>query len=220
MRVVVIGATGRTGRLVVAELLRRGHETTALVRDPNKLDQALAGRVRVVTGDSRGPTVLATLIEGADAVISALGPTNKETTLHRDTATALAAVMRTVGVRRFIGISGAGIDVPGDDKATRDKVISTLIRRLGGKVVADKPAEYRVWAASDLDWTLVRPPRLRDGPATGHIEHDAHRSTRSTTMTRGDLAVFLADVLDQGLYPRAAPFAASATIPVHGRRVR
>ena len=219
MRVVVIGATGRTGRLVVAELLRRGHEATALVRDPNKLDQGLAGRVRVVTGDSRDPTVLATLIEGADAVISALGPTNKEPTLHQDTAAALSTVMRTSGVHRFIGISGAGIDVPGDDKALRDKVISTLIRRLGGKVVADKPAEHRVWADTDLNWTLVRPPRLRDGPPTGRIEHDAHRSTRSTAMTRGDLAVFLADVLDRDLYPRAAPFAATATIPVPDRRI-
>lgn len=85
---------------------------------------------------------------------------------------------------------------------------------------ADKPAEYKVWAGTDLNWTLVRPPRLRDGPPAGRIEHDAHRSTQSTTMTRGDLAVFLADVLDRDLYPQAAPFVATAIIPTPARRVR
>jgi hypothetical protein len=73
--------------------------------------------------------------------------------------------MRNRRGRRFIGISGAGIDVPGDDKALRDRVISTLIRRLGGKVVADKPAEYQVWAGTDLTWTLVQVTTASGWPA-------------------------------------------------------
>lgn len=182
--VAVLGGTGRTGRLLVAELLRREHRVTVLVRDPARLGD-LAGRVRAISGDSRDPVAVAALVDGADAVLSALGPTGKEPTLHRDTAAALVTAMNSAGVRRFIGISGAGIDIPGDQKALRDRVVSTLITRLGGAVVADKPAEYRVWAASDLDWTLVRPPRLRDGPATGSVEHDPRRSTRSTLDAAG-----------------------------------
>jgi putative NADH-flavin reductase len=216
--VAVLGATGRTGHLVVSELLRRQHRVTVLVRDPGKLGDR-AGRVRVVTGDSRDPVALTALLDGADAVVSALGPTAKEPTLHRDTATALVAVMTTAGLRRFIGISGAGIDVPGDQKVWRDRVISTLITRFGGAVVADKPAEYRVWADSGLDWTLVRPPRLRDGAATGTVEHDATRSTRSTSMRRADLAAFLVDVLEQDLYLQTAPFAATTTKTITRRRV-
>lgn len=220
MLVAVIGSTGRTGLLLLPELLRRGHRVAVLVRDPTRLG-ALADRVRVVVGDARDPAALTALVGQADAVISTLGPTGTAPTLHRDTASALTAVMASGGVHRFIGVSGAGIDVPGDDKAPRDRVISWLIRRVGGKRVADKPAEYRVWAGTNLDWTLVRPPRLTDRPATGRVEHDAHRSTRSTTMTRGDLAVFLVDVLDQHLYVREAPFAASAATAVaHPRRVR
>ena len=207
MKVAVIGASGRTGHLLVEELLRRGHLVTALVRDPVRLGD-LAGRVTVVTGDSR--RVLRPLVAGTDAVLSALGPTRKEPALHQDSAAALIAAMREHGVRRFIGISGAGIDVPGDRKSPRDRVISALIQRLGGKVVADKPTEYRAWAASDLDWTLVRPPRLKDGRATGRVEHDGHRSVRATSIRRADLAGFLADVLEQNLYPRLAPFVGEA----------
>lgn len=216
--VAVLGGTGKTGRLLVAELLRRGHRVTVLVRDPDRLG-VLAGRVRTISGDSRDPAAVATLVDGADAVLSALGPTNKEPTLHRDTAVALVAAMNSAGLRRFIGISGAGIDVPGDQKAFRDRVISTLIARLGGAMVADKPAEYRVWADSGLDWTLVRPPRLRDGAVTGVVEHDIRRSTRSTSMRRADLAGFLVEILEQDLYLRAAPFAATATKAIKRRRV-
>ncbi len=88
-------------------------------------------------------------------------------------------------------------------------MISKLIQTLGGAVVKDKPAEYEVFAASDLDWTLVRPPRLQDGAATGRLEHDAHRSTQSTKIHRTDLASFLVDVVEQELYVKQAPFVAT-----------
>lgn len=218
MKVALVGATGRTGRLLMVELLRRGHQVTVLVRDPARLGEA-AGQVRTVVGDSRDVIALAALLDDADAVLSALGPTAKEPTLHRDTAAALVPAMEAAGVRRFIGISGAGIDVPGDRKALRDRLISALIARLGGPVVADKPAEYQIWAGSGLDWTLVRPPRLRDGEATGAVQHDAHRSTSSTSMRRADLAAFLVDVLEGDLYVQAAPFAATATRTIQRNRV-
>ena len=208
MKVAVLGATGRTGRAVVTELLRRGHDVTVLARDPGKLVDG-ADSVRVVTGQSRDPAALTELVTGVDVVISALGPVAKDHTLHRDTAAVLIPVMQQAGVTRFIGVSGAGIDVPGDRKSPSAKVISTLIQALGGKVVADKPAEYAAWAASDRDWTLVRPPRLQDGEASGRVEHHAHRSCRATTVRRSDLAIFLVDVLEQHLYSRQAPFVAA-----------
>ena len=209
MKIAVIGATGRTGRPLVTELLCRGHTVAVLVRDTTKLDH-LAGGVEVIAGDSRTRADLDRLVAGVDAVVSALGPTAKEGNLHTETATALVEAMHAAGVTRFVGVSGAGIDVPGDQKSLSAKLISRAIQTLGGEVVKDKPAEYAVFAASDLDWTLVRPPRLVDGDPTGHLEHDAHRSTKSTKIARADLATFLADVVEQGLYPRQAPFVATA----------
>ncbi|MBD7951814.1 NAD(P)H-binding protein [Oerskovia rustica] len=89
-------------------------------------------------------------------------------------------------------------------------MISWLIQTLGGDVVKDKPAEYAIWEESGLDWTLVRPPRLIDGPRSDKpLEHDAHRSTRSASITRADLGAFLLDVVERDPYPRAAPFVAT-----------
>ncbi|MCB7135910.1 NAD(P)-dependent oxidoreductase [Cellulosimicrobium marinum] len=211
MKLALVGATGRTGAHTLTAALERGHDVAVLVRDPAGLAPDVRDRVRVVGGDATDPTALADLLAGADAVVSALGPKGKQADLHTRTARALVALMDAQGPRRFVGVSGAGIDVPGDEKAPKDKAISSLIRTLGGDVVKDKPAEYRVWAASDLDWTLVRPPRLVDGPASQRpLEQDAHRSTRSTSITRADLGRFLVDVVEQDLYPRTAPFVATA----------
>ncbi|GIH95953.1 NAD(P)-dependent oxidoreductase [Planobispora siamensis] len=212
MNVALIGATGRTGAHVLARLLQRGHHVTALVRTPAKLPSvaAAADGLTVQSGDVLQAGALERLIDGAEAVVSALGPVGRQADLHTRTAQRLVALMSEHGPRRFVGISGAGVDAPGDDKSRQAKIISFLIQRLGGAAVADKPAELAVWLASGLDWTLVRPPRLLDGAPTGRIDHHAHRSVPGTTITRADLAAFVVEVVEQGLYARAAPFVAGA----------
>jgi NAD(P)-dependent dehydrogenase (short-subunit alcohol dehydrogenase family) len=98
-------------------------------------------------------------------------------------------------------------------------LVAELLRRDHKVVVlARDPAKLgtirgQEWAASDLDWTLVRAPRLRDGPPTHAVEHDAHRSAPSPFLRRSDLAEFLVDVLEQGLYIRQAPLVGAKSAP-------
>ena len=205
MRVAVLGATGATGRQLTAELLRREHAVVALARTP---EAPGSGALTWVAGDARDPVALAALLDGAEAVVSALGPRTGDSTLHREVAPLLVSGMRAAGVRRFVGVSGAGIDVPGDRKSRRDRFLSALLQRLGGESVRDKALEREAWAASDLDWTLVRAPRLVDGPLTGRVEHHADRSPRRTSITRADLAAFLADLAEGPEYVRQAPLVA------------
>jgi putative NADH-flavin reductase len=191
VRVAVLGATGRTGRIVVDELLRRGHEVVALVRD--RQAAGLPAAAQTVSGDARDPSALGLLLEGAQAVVSALGPRRGDATLHREVAGLLVEALPAAGVRRFVGISGAGIDVPGDEKGLRDRVVSRTIQRLGGQAVHDKAVEHQVWAASGLDWTLVRPPRPgrpagdRRGGALGLplAAHDLDPARRPGPLRRG-----------------------------------
>ena len=204
MRVAVLGATGRTGVPLVTELVRRGHDVTVLVRDP---DKKTISDTSTVTGSVTDRGALAAALTGVDAVVSTLGPTAKEPDLHTMTAHLIVELLPSAG--RIIGISGAGIDVPGDKNGTRDKIVSFLIRKLGGAVAKDKPREYEVYADSDLHWTLARPPRLMDGPGTGRYYSDAHRPGKSSSIKRADLALFLADCLDQDLYVKQAPFVSS-----------
>ncbi|CAA9336730.1 MAG: hypothetical protein AVDCRST_MAG07-2499 [uncultured Frankineae bacterium] len=204
MRIAVLGGTGATGRLLLQELVDRGHDVVALRRDAGSGPP----QVRWVTGDARDAGALRQLVAGSDAVVSALGPRRGDATLHRDMTPLLVTAMREAGVRRFVGVSGAGIDVPGDRKSRRDRVISALVRRLGGEAVRDKALEREAWVASGLDWTLVRAPRLVDGPATGRLEHSADRSPRRTSLPRADLAAFLADLVAERGYLQQAPLVA------------
>ncbi|WP_375388844.1 NAD(P)-dependent oxidoreductase [uncultured Amnibacterium sp.] len=206
MRIAVLGATGRTGRLLADELLRRDHEVVALVRDA--ASAALQPRVGTVEGDARDAAAVDRLLTGTAAVCSALGPRRGDPAIAADVAEVLIAAMRTRGVRRFVGISGAGVTIPGDRKSPRDRAISAAMQRLGGAMVRDKRDEYERWAASGLDWTLVRPPRLVDTDAAGAVEHAASTSPRRTSIARADLAAFLVDCVEQGRYVGAAPLVA------------
>lgn len=208
MLVALIGGTGRTGALVLDELLLRGHRVRVLVRAEGRVTEG--NSVTTVVGDCRDRGTLRALVEGADAVVSALGPRGREETLHRDTAHALVTTMATGGVRRFVGISGMAVAVPGDQRSMSSAVATRIVRLVGGALARDKSEEYAVFAASDLDWTLARPPRLVDGEETARLEHDAHRSTRSSKVVCADLATFVVDVVEHGWYVRQAPFVATA----------
>lgn len=206
MRVAVLGGTGRSGTLIVTELLRRGHPVSALTRAGGT--PALPEGVRVLPGDVRDPAALAELVAEQNAVCSALGQRRGDSTLNSDVAGLLVDAMRATSLRRFVGISGAGIAVAGDRKGLRDRTISALLRRFGGAEVQDKADEYAIWSRSGLDWTLVRPPRLVDGPATGRVDHAASTSPRRTAIARADLAAFVVDEIEQRRYVHAAPLVA------------
>lgn len=204
MNITVLGGTGRTGRLLVDDLLADGHRITMLVRDPAKA-ASVADRVTLIQGDIRDASAVARALAGADAVASALGPVGKDTTLLRDTAAILVEAMPAARIPRYVGISVAGLTLPGDRKRGRDVVISWLLNTLGGELAKDKIAEHDIWQRSGLDWTLVRVPRLIDGPPSA-VDHDAHASGRRTTLRRSNLARFIADAVVSDDYPRGAPF--------------
>lgn len=204
MKITVLGGTGRTGRLLTSELLADGHDVTMLVRDASK-SAAFADRATIVTGDIRDDAAVSRAVTGADAVASALGPVGTDVTLLRDSAALVTAVMARAHVSRYVGISVAGLTLPGDRKRGRDQVISWLLNTLGGELAKDKIAEHAIWDRSGLDWTLVRVPRLVDGPLSA-VDHDAHVSGRRTTLRRSNLAQFIAETVRSGGYSREAPF--------------
>jgi hypothetical protein len=144
-----------------------------------------------------------TLAAGCDAVLSALGPTRRQ----KDVCSTAAAHVIAAGVKRYVAISGAGLDVPGDDKDTVGKIVSFMVRTLTPAIFRDKVREHALLAASPVAWTLVRPPRLTDGPPTGRPRSSLTRAP-SGSISRADLAAFtLAAASDDTLIGKA-PFVA------------
>jgi putative NADH-flavin reductase len=200
MKLAILGASGATGRLLVQKALDAGHTVRALVRDPKKL---AAGHpaLELVVGDATRGDDVARLVAGCDVTISALGPTPEQV----DVASRAAEHVIAAGVRRYVVISGAGLDVPGDHKDVTGKIVSFFVRTLSPAIFRDKVREHALLAASDVGWTLVRPPRLTNDPATGAFKTDL-TNCPGNSVSRADLAAFLLQVAgDDGLIGKA-PF--------------
>ncbi len=168
MRLLVIGATGAIGSAAVEAALAGGHEVTAHVRSPEKLGN-LRHRVRTVPGDLADATGIASAIAGQDAVISAVGsvPDVAQLDIPAIGMRHVVDAMTAAGVRRMVGLAGGAVDVPGETKPIVGRITSAIVRLLARNVVEAKQREFEVVLASDLDWTMVRPPGVVPGPATG-----------------------------------------------------
>lgn len=203
MRLAILGATGRTGRLVLEQALARGDEVRALVREPTKLNLSHP-RLTVVQGDAMNATAISGIVEGMDAVVSALGVTGSGAALCATAARHVVAAQ----VKRYVSVSGAGVTLPTDEKRWADKAISWLVKTLQPAVFHDKVQEHEVLAGSAVGWTLLRAPRLVNGPAKGQVKVSLQRSP-GTTLSRADLARFLLTCVNDASLVGQAPFVAS-----------
>lgn len=205
MKVVVLGATGATGRLIVGKAVAKGHEVVALVRSREK-GADLAGAV-LVEGDARDPVALTRAIAGCDAVISSLGTAMspfREVTLLSTATRALVDVMAEQNVRRLVCITGLGAgDSRGHGGFLFDWVFLPLMLR---KVYEDKNRQEDAIRASTLDWTIVRPTVLNDKPARGGIKALTDLSgVHGGTIARADIAEFVVEQLATDAWLRKAP---------------
>lgn len=201
MHLAVLGATGRTGRLVVEAARKRGHIVTALTRGTPPSDH---DTLKWVRGDINSRRALRETVERQDAVISALGPTRAD--LH--ICSAATARLIDLGVARLIVISGAAVDVSGDEKDLIGRAASAIVRLLSPAVFADKQHELSLLLTSDIDWTAVRSPRLTNKTSDRPIRVRLEKSP-GTVIYRGTLARFCVAVAEGHLYSRQAPFVAN-----------
>ena len=200
MRVLVFGANGKTGRLVVERAVEMGHEVSVLVRQPGLAAQT---GVRVITGDALKPDDVLRAMDQQDAVVECIGGTKpwKSQTLERDAMQNIVKAMKTTGARRLVVVSAMGV---GDSKQQspwwyRALMLPTFLRGS----TADKAAMEAVVQDSGLDWIIARPPILKDGTATGKVQV-LDQSGKGHGITRADLAVWLVGQLDSETYVRQA----------------
>ncbi len=205
MRLTLIGATGGVGTQLLQAAREAGHEVTALVRDPERMPAD--GDVTLVTGDIRDGDAVLRAVQGAEAVLWAVGATRNsadQPPIFEAGARNLVDAMHRSGVRRLVALSGAGITLTGERKPLGGRVMGLIVRVVARNVYEAKRREYEVFAGSDLDWTLVRPPRVVEGPPTGRVVIGDRLA--GAQVTQGDLAAAMLQQLDDSAHLRAAPF--------------
>jgi putative NADH-flavin reductase len=190
MKLTIFGATGGTGICLTSQALAAGHEVTAVVRDPARLTVPAHPRLRIVTADVMDPASIAPAIEGADAVISAVGPRGTgPTTIIQDSVHSIIAAMDKTGARRFLEVSGSIVADEGESPYMRYLVKPVVRRTFLRHVCADMRRGEEEIRASDLDWTIFRPPALNAKAATGTYRTAIDRNLpHGFTVPRADLA--------------------------------
>lgn len=205
MKIVVFGASGGTGVEIVRQALDAGHKVTAFVRDPSKLDIRHANLV-VVQGDVMDSAAVERAVGGQEAVISALGPSRPPVPGMMETAAGnIVAAMKQAGIHRLISTTGAGVRDSQDQPKLVDHLMKGLLTLLAGEVLKDSAANVAVIRASNVEWTIVRYPRLTDGPLTGNYRVGYVGRDSGTQLSRADGAHFVLKELTDGKHIHKMP---------------
>src|SRR5581483_9535304 len=199
MRIVGFGATGGIGQQVVEQALNAGHEVTAVARRPAAVT-IQHPCLEVVAGDVLQPATIGQAVAGKDAVLSSLGARDRgPTSVYSEGVTNIMRAMQAARVRRLICISASGLE-PGPliQRLFARPLLWTFLKNM----YTDLALMETLVKRSSLDWTIVRPPRLTDGPRTGRYQIATNRQlSRIWTISRADVADYmLAHLTDPSSY--------------------
>lgn len=198
MRITVFGATGGTGRQFVELACAAGHEVTAVVRDPARLSNRHPG-LTVIRADVMDPAAIGPAVAQRDAVVSTIGSRDRRapSTVCADSSAGIIQAMTAEGVRRLVVVSASGMYTDGDGLLTRRIVKPILNAALRHPFTDMRRMEDNV-RASGLEWTILRPPMLTDGPRTGSYRSAVGHNVRGgIRVSRADLADSILRSLDQ-----------------------
>ncbi|MEM1220264.1 MAG: NAD(P)H-binding protein [Bacteroidota bacterium] len=210
-KIALIGATGKTGTQFLTRALEAGHTVRALVRDPMKL-QIAHPNLKVVKGDVLSLPTVKEVVKDTDIVVSVFGHVKgSPALLQKDGTKHILLAMNEFAVERIISLSGGGLPYPEKDQPKLiDRIIRGIMRITVPQILQDAEYHLAVLKASDRVWTVVRGPRLTDGPYTGQYQVGWVGTVQGTKLSRADLADYLLKQVNHIDFPSELPFLASS----------
>lgn len=200
MKLAVFGATGGTGRHVVEQAAGLGHEIRALARTPDKLPDVPG--LTAIAGDVLDQASVDRCIEGTEAVLCILGTRPGAEPVEAHGTERIIDAMQRLGVRRLIAVTSLGV---GDSRGQIPLFFRIVMNLTLKRIFEAKEAQEQLIRDSGLDWTIVRPGGLTDGPRTGHYHAGTGKDIRATRISRADVADFVLAQLDDATYLHRAP---------------
>ncbi len=197
MKIIIFGATGKTGQHIWRQALEQGHEVTAFTRSANKIDSR---EVKGAQGDIMDAAAVAAAVANHQAAIVALGSNGlrDKTTLSAGTRNVVDGMI-CHNVERLVVLSAAGV---GESWGQISLFARVLFRTMLHNIYADHTAQEAIVKESRLDWTIVRAAILKDAPASGH--YTAGKDEKVRHIARADVAEFLVKQVDDAAYQKRA----------------
>jgi putative NADH-flavin reductase len=213
MNIIIFGASGGTGQHLVQQALAQDHTVTAFARRPESILASPAPRLTVIPGDVHDANAVSAAIAGHDAVLSALGARHLSRSDVLETGIRnILAGMKAHGVTRIIVLGAAGA---AGDAAADQGILTRLVLKLVSSTILREPfrsqrQQEQLLAASNAQYTIVRPPRLLNQPAIGRyrVQEDG-LPPGGVTIPRADVADFMLRQLTGSQWIRKGPYIAT-----------
>ncbi len=197
MKILIIGASRGVGKALLESSISRGFDVTVLARYPEKINSA-GPQVCIIEGDVLNKDDLREAIEGQDAVCSCIGVpiTFKPVTLFSGAAANIVEIMKNSKDQKFIAVTGIGA---GDSKGHGGFLYDRLFKPIFlSTIYQDKDREEAIIRSSGLDWLIVRPAGLTNGPQTGNYKViDNLEGVVSKRISRLDVAHFMLNQIQE-----------------------
>jgi len=205
MKVVVFGANGKVGRLVVAELLEHDHTIVAFAHSTPNFEAH--PNLQIVQGDIYNADDVTRAIAGTDAVVSALGSWG---TSGKDVLTTamqhIIPAMQASGMRRIISLTGSDARASGDSSGLVHWLSHLALSVLAGKVLRDGERHITLLEQSDLDWSVVRSPVMNESGDIKKYTFSSRRPLPWQTIHRHSVVKALVSLLETDEFSKQAPF--------------
>ena len=216
MKLAILGSTGFVGVVLIQKALTQGHQIKALARSPEKLGR-LRDRVEIVQGDMFDPVALASLVTGVVAVISVAGPRSAwkegkfDAEHYASYVKLLVNAMKNANVDRLITVAGVAAKVPGQRLGFKQSLVRFFLGNIVmPDVIKSKDIELKTIAESGLNWTVLRPPLMTIGKATGHVAASEQDIPHLSKLDVEDSTDFILSLLITHEWDRKAPIVVSA----------
>jgi len=195
--ILVFGASGGTGLEVVEQALEAGHKVTAILRHPDKFP-IRHEQLRIIKGDVLNSITYENTFFGMDVVISCLGTRNREATVvYSQGVTNILQAMQKVGMDRIICLSAGAVEIAPNTSFLMKFLIKNILQKLFKYSYADMLLMEGILHGSNLNWTVIRPPRLLNGDRTGKYRTSINEIIPNmSSLNRADLADYIIHHLD------------------------
>jgi putative NADH-flavin reductase len=211
MKITIFGSTGFVGKVLIKKAIAAGYQVKTLARNPEKLDE-IKDKIEIVEGSVFESSNVEAAIEGAEVVLSTIGPPQGKSCDPYQYENAIKEIVRIMdkkGIKRYIHIGGAAHQGGADEEWSFNRKFLRLFLNLFGKqILVAKHLEWEVLKSSDLDWTLIRPPRIANEASQECLSVD-EKKLGNIKVSIEDLTDFILQQITSREWIRKAPLISS-----------
>lgn len=214
MKITIFGSTGFVGKVLIKKAIAAGYQVKALARNPEKLEE-FKDKIEIIKGSVFESSSIEAAMEGAEAVLSTIGPPTSgsfDPYQYEKAMKDIVRIMNKNGIKRYIHIGGAA-HKGGENEVWNfgRKLLRLFLTLFGKQILIAKHLEWEVLKSSDLDWTLIRPPKISNEAASGSISVD-EKNLNNLKVSVEDLTDFILQQIPSKEWIRKAPLISSGKI--------